>query len=192
MAKVLTSPNKSFRNSTCVLLPCGMLPSVRKAEAEAEAKAEAEAAAKAKAEAEVVATDKAGETPGDICKVITRQLYIPYKTPLHTAYGEVKGACTMLIEVHTTQTIGYGECVFQDVSLGGRAMKAVVDTAASWLPGKYTVFESRRFTKEAYKRMFQLNGTCSAPRFGAAVLSGLEMAMWDAGALRWRCGTRVP
>ena len=109
-----------------------MLPSVRKAEAEAEAKAEAEAAAKAKAEAEVVATDKAGETPGDICKVITRQLYIPYKTPLHTAYGEVKGACTMLIEVHTTQTIGYGECVFQDVSLGGRAMKAVVDTAASW------------------------------------------------------------
>ena len=32
---------------------------------------------------------------------------------------------------------------------------------------------------EAYHTLFQLKGTCSAPRFAGQVLAGLEMALWD-------------
>jgi len=32
---------------------------------------------------------------------------------------------------------------------------------------------------EAYHALFQALGTCSSPRFGGQVLSGLEMALWD-------------
>ncbi|MDD9992115.1 MAG: mandelate racemase/muconate lactonizing enzyme family protein, partial [Rhodospirillales bacterium] len=32
---------------------------------------------------------------------------------------------------------------------------------------------------EAYHALFELEGTCSAPRFAGQVLAGLEMALWD-------------
>ncbi len=40
-------------------------------------------------------------------------------------------------------------------------------------------FENARLMAEAYHTLFQLKGTCSAPRFVGQLLAGLEMALWD-------------
>jgi muconate cycloisomerase len=40
-------------------------------------------------------------------------------------------------------------------------------------------FEITLLMRQAYQRLFSARGNCSAPRFGALVLAGLEMALWD-------------
>ena len=70
---------------------------------------------------------------------------------------------------------GYGESI---ATPSGEGVKAFIDSASSVLIGE-DIFQNQRIIKKCYHSLFQAHGTCSAPRFGAQILSGLEMALWD-------------
>lgn len=113
---------------------------------------------------------------GLIKKIVTRPLLVPYKKPLITAYGKALGACALLVEVHSEEgVVGYGETIGTPSM---QAMQTLVDGTASLIQGR-SVFENSRLWHEIYKQYFMLHGTCSAPRFGAQMLAGLDMALWD-------------
>ena len=40
---------------------------------------------------------------------------------------------------------------------------------------------------KVYHALFQARGTCSSPRFGAQVMAGLEMALWDILGKAYEC-----
>lgn len=109
-------------------------------------------------------------------RITTVPLFVPYKKPFHWAHGEIAGAETVLVKLETdTGDIGYGE------SIGGpssAAVKQFVDLAANVMTGR-SPGEHRALWREAYTALFRAQGTGGAPRFGAQVLSGLEMALWD-------------
>jgi len=42
-------------------------------------------------------------------------------------------------------------------------------------------FDINALMREAYQYLFAVRGNCSAPRFGALVLAGLDMALWELG-----------
>jgi len=41
------------------------------------------------------------------------------------------------------------------------------------------IFQNQRKINKCYHSLFQAHGTWSSPRFGAQILSGLEMELWD-------------
>ena len=70
---------------------------------------------------------------------------------------------------------GYGESI---TILNSYGVKAFIDKASEFLIDE-NVCNIQRLIKLCYFNMFQAQGLCSAPRFGAQVLTGLELAMWD-------------
>lgn len=111
-----------------------------------------------------------------ITAVKTRLLRIPYREPFHWSQGVVEAAQVVLVEVQTDEGLtGYGE------SMGGASLESVrslIDRAAPLCVGR-SPFESTRLMKSVYQHLFAATGNCSAPRFGALVLTGLDMALWD-------------
>ena len=111
-----------------------------------------------------------------IVKVVTTPLLVPYSKPYYWAQGVVEGAGVILVEVHTDEGLtGYGESIGTP---SAEAIQAYVRLAGKVCIGR-SPFENARLMGEAYHALFQLNGTCSAPRFAGQVLAGLEMALWD-------------
>jgi muconate cycloisomerase len=111
-----------------------------------------------------------------IARITTRPLFLPYRVPFHWAQGVIEGAEVVLVEIETdTDVIGYGETIGGP---SGRAIKALVDTAAARMIGR-DPFDHRALWAEAYTALFRAQAVCSAPRFGGQVLAGLEMALWD-------------
>ena len=111
-----------------------------------------------------------------ISEIVTTPLWIPYKQPYHFAQGVIHGAGVILVEVHTDEGVtGYGESIGTPSAEGIRAYLA---RAADLCIGR-SPFENARLMGEAYHALFELQGTCSAPRFAGQVLAGLEMALWD-------------
>ncbi len=111
-----------------------------------------------------------------ITKVVTTPLLVPYAKPYYWAQGVVYGAGVVLVEVHTDEgVIGYGESIGTP---SAEAIQAYLALAARLCRGR-SPFESASLMAEAYHALFQLHGTCSAPRFAGQVLAGLEMALWD-------------
>ena len=111
-----------------------------------------------------------------ISEVVTTPLWIPYKQPYHWAQGVTLGAGVILVEVRTDEGVtGYGESI---ATPSAEAICAYLSLAADICIGR-SPFENARLMTEAYHRLFELNGTCSAPRFAGQVLAGLEMALWD-------------
>ena len=81
-----------------------------------------------------------------------------------------------LVEVTLENGVkGYGESIATPTAEG---IKAFIDSASNLLIGE-DIFQNQRIIKKCYHSLFQAHGTCSAPRFGAQILSGLEMALWD-------------
>ena len=111
-----------------------------------------------------------------ISEIVTTPLWIPYKQPYHWAQGVTLGAGVILVEVHTDEgVIGYGESI---ATPSAEAICAYLSLAAERCIDR-SPFENARLMGEAYHTLFELKGTCSAPRFAGQVLAGLEMALWD-------------
>ena len=111
-----------------------------------------------------------------ITEVRTTPLSLPYEKPYHWAQGVVNAATVVLVEVRTDEGLsGYGECVGTP---SAEAVEAHLRLAAAHCIGE-SPFANTRLMRIAYHALFQALGTCSAPRYGALVLAGLEMALWD-------------
>jgi muconate cycloisomerase len=111
-----------------------------------------------------------------ITRVETKPLRIPYKTPFHWAQGNVEAAEVILVSVHTDEGIvGYGESMS---SASPRAIESLLQEAGKAYIGR-SPFETTALFAQAYQQLFAARGNCSAPRFGALVLAGLDMALWD-------------
>jgi L-alanine-DL-glutamate epimerase-like enolase superfamily enzyme len=111
-----------------------------------------------------------------ISRIETTPLLVPYKKPFHWAQGVTHSAGVLLVEVHTDDGIvGIGECI---ATPSAAAIQAYLKQAEAICRGR-DPFENTRLMDECYHRLFQVYGTCSAPRFSGQVLAGLEMALWD-------------
>jgi len=111
-----------------------------------------------------------------ITGIETRPLRIPYKKPFHWAQGVIEAAEVVLVCVRTDEGItGYGESMS---SASAPAIEALLQEAGKLCIGR-SPFELTALYREAYQHLFAARGNCSAPRFGALVLAGLDMALWD-------------
>lgn len=112
-----------------------------------------------------------------ITAIDTKLLRIPYKKPFHWAQGIIDAAHVVLVCVHTDEGItGYGESVG---SASLTAVQSFIHEAAKLCIGQ-SPFAVSRLTREAYQHLFAARGNCSARRFGALIIAGLDMALWDA------------
>ena len=112
-----------------------------------------------------------------ITEINTTPLLIPYQKPFHWAQGVIDAAEVVLVEVKTdARVIGYGESIGSPSAV---AIQALLQQAGSLCIGQ-DVFHYASLMRRVYQRLFAAHGTCSAPRFSAQVLAGLEMALWDA------------
>ena len=103
-------------------------------------------------------------------------LLINNKYPYYWSHGIINSTEIILIEIEAENGVkGYGESI---ATPSGEGVKAFIDSASSVLIGE-DIFHNQRIIKKCYHSLFQAHGTCSAPRFGAQILSGLEMALWD-------------
>ena len=103
-------------------------------------------------------------------------LLINNKHPYYWSHGIINSTEIILIEIEANNGAkGYGESIATPTAVG---VKAFIDSASSLLIGE-DVFQNQRIIRKCYHSLFQAHGTCSAPRFGAQILSGLEMALWD-------------
>jgi L-alanine-DL-glutamate epimerase-like enolase superfamily enzyme len=111
-----------------------------------------------------------------ITRVETRPLRIPYKIPFHWAQGVIEAAEVVLVCVHTDEGIvGYGESMS---SASASAVQSFLAQAGHLCVGRSPI-EITALLRQAYQHLFAARGSCSAPRFGALVLAGLDMALWD-------------
>ena len=103
-------------------------------------------------------------------------LLINNKYPYYWSHGIINSTEIILIEIEAENGVkGYGESI---ATPSGEGVKAFIDSASGLLIGE-DIFQNQRIIKNCYHSLFQAHGTCSAPRFGAQILSGLEMALWD-------------
>ena len=103
-------------------------------------------------------------------------LLINNKYPYYWSHGIINSTEIILIEIEAENGVkGYGESI---ATPSGEGVKAFIDSASSVLIGE-DIFQNQRIIKKCYHSLFQAHGTCSSPRFGAQILSGLEMALWD-------------
>ncbi len=111
-----------------------------------------------------------------ITAIETTPLRLPYRQPFHWAQGVIEAAEVVLIAVQTDSGLsGYGESV---ASASATAVQGFIAAAAQQLIGR-SPFEITAIMRGAYQHLFTARGNCSAPRFGALVLAGLDMALWD-------------
>ena len=111
-----------------------------------------------------------------ITRIDTQPLRVPYKEPFHWAQGVIEAAEVVLICVHTDEGIvGYGESMS---SGSAAAVQELLQRAASVCIGR-SPLQVNALMQSAYQDLFAARGNCSAPRFGALVLAGLDMALWD-------------
>jgi L-alanine-DL-glutamate epimerase-like enolase superfamily enzyme len=119
-----------------------------------------------------------------ITRIETKPLRIPYKAPFHWAQGVIDCAEVVLVCVHTDGgIIGYGESMS---SASPSVVNSLLREAAKLCVGR-SPFEITGLLRQAYQHLFAARGTCSAPRFGALVLAGLDMALWDVAGKATGC-----
>ena len=111
-----------------------------------------------------------------IVSVDTTPLLVPYKEPYYWAQGIIEGASVLLVEIKTDSgVIGYGESISSPAPEG---IRAFIKEASHFLIGEDPLKISKLMSR-VYHALFQARGTCSSPRFGAQVIAGIEMALWD-------------
>ena len=100
-------------------------------------------------------------------------IFMPYKEPYHWAQGVTEGAQLILVKLITDKGIeGYGESIATPSS---SAIISFLNQAKTLIVGK-DIYENDKIFRDVYQYLFQAHGTCSAPRFAAQVLCGLEIA----------------
>jgi L-alanine-DL-glutamate epimerase-like enolase superfamily enzyme len=105
-----------------------------------------------------------------------RPLRIEYRQPFHWAQGVITAAEVILVEIHSDDgLVGYGECMSAP---SADAVLAALREASALIvgqdPGRISSLMYR-----CYQKLFMAHGNTSSPRYGALVLAGLEMALWD-------------
>jgi L-alanine-DL-glutamate epimerase-like enolase superfamily enzyme len=111
-----------------------------------------------------------------ITSIETRPLRIPYKSPFHWSRGIIEAAEVVLVCLHTDEGVtGYGESMG---SASAAAVQLFLAEAAQQCVGQ-SPLDVTELMRRAYQHLFAARGNCSAPRFGALVLAGLDMALWD-------------
>ena len=112
-----------------------------------------------------------------IKNINTKPILVHNKQPYYWSAGVTLGAEVILVELETSDGVfGYGESI---ATPNSNAVKALIDEASKYLINQ-NVCDIQRLIKLCYFNMFQAQALCSAPRFGAQILTGLELAMWDA------------
>ena len=112
-----------------------------------------------------------------IKNIKTTPLLVSNKQPYYWSAGITHGAEIILVEIETHEGVkGFGESISTPAPY---AVKTFIDKASEFLINK-NVCDIQRLMKHCYFNMFQAKALCSAPRFGAQILTGLELAMWDA------------
>lgn len=111
-----------------------------------------------------------------ITEVKTTPLRLPYKKPFHWARGVVEAAEVILVEVRTDAGVtGYGESMS---TAPAGAIQSLLQAAGDFCIG-HDPGEITALLRRAYQHLFASRGNCSAPRFGAQLFAGLDMALWD-------------
>ena len=119
-----------------------------------------------------------------ITAVESKPLRIPYKSAFHWSTGTMEAAEVVLVSVHTDQGItGYGESMS---SAGATTITSLLHEAAKVCIGRDPL-SINRLNADAYADLFAARGTCSAPRFGALTLAGLDLALWDVAGKANEC-----
>lgn len=119
-----------------------------------------------------------------IIAVEATPLIVPYKRPYYWAQGVIEGANVLLVEIKTDSgLIGYGESISTPSPQG---VLAFINEASKFLIGE-NPFHISKLMDRVYHALFQARGTCSSPRFGAQVMAGLEMALWDIMGKAYEC-----
>ena len=112
-----------------------------------------------------------------IKKITTKPLLVKNKKPYFWSAGVTLGSEIILVKLETYDgVIGYGESISTPDAF---AIKSLIDKASEYIIDE-KVCDIQRLMKKCYFNMFQAQALCSAPRFGAQILTGLELAMWDA------------
>lgn len=111
-----------------------------------------------------------------ISRIEATPLRLPYKEPFHWAQGIIEAAEVTLVRVETDDgLVGLGESMN---SAAPQTTQLLIESCAPLLLGR-SPFEINKLRTSAYRHLFAARGNCSAPRFGAMVLAGLDMALWD-------------
>ena len=119
-----------------------------------------------------------------ITEIKATPLIVPYKEPYYWAQGVIDGAGVLLVEIKTdTGLIGYGESISTPSPEG---VQSFIKEASKFLTGE-NPFHISKLMDKVYHALFQARGTCSSPRFGAQVMAGLEMALWDIVGKAYEC-----
>ena len=96
--------------------------------------------------------------------------------PYRWAFGVKDGAVLVLVKVTTDAGIeGYGECIGTP---SPEALCCYFEKAKPYCVGQ-SPFAINQITDTVYKALLRAVGPSSAPRFGAQILAGLDMALWD-------------
>jgi len=96
--------------------------------------------------------------------------------PYRWAFGVKDGAVLVLVTVRTDEGIeGYGECIGTP---SPKALCAYFDALVPYCVGQ-SPFRVNAITETVYRALLRAVGPSSAPRFGAQLLAGLDMALWD-------------
>lgn len=111
-----------------------------------------------------------------ITSLETTPIFLPTLKPYRWSLGVKHGGVLVLVTVTTDEGIvGYGECIG---SPSAEALCNYFEKAKPYCIGA-SPFDVNRITTSVYDSLLRLVGPSSAPRFGAQLLAGLDMALWD-------------
>ncbi len=106
----------------------------------------------------------------------TTPIFLPTIKPYRWSLGVKSGGVLVLVTVTTDEGIvGFGECIG---SPSAEALCDYFEKAKPFCLGQ-SPFDVNRITTTVYDSLLRLLGPSSAPRFGAQLLAGLDMALWD-------------
>ena len=111
-----------------------------------------------------------------ITSLKTTPIFLPTIKPYRWSLGVKHGGVLVLVTVTTDEGIvGYGECIGTP---SAEALCNYFEKAKPYCLGQ-SPFDVNRITGTVYDSLLRLVGPSSAPRFGAQLLAGLDMALWD-------------
>lgn len=111
-----------------------------------------------------------------ITNIETTPIFLPTLKPYRWALGVKHGAVLVLVKVTTDAGIeGYGECIGTP---SAEALCLYIEKTKPFCIGE-SPYSINRITSTIYHALLRAVGPSSAPRFGAQLLAGLDMALWD-------------
>lgn len=111
-----------------------------------------------------------------ITRIETTPLRLPYRQAYHWGPGVLDAAETMLVAVHTDEGLtGHGEAMSAVAPAATQALyAALAEIAVGRDPRAINALGA-----ELRHRLFATHGNLAGRRFGASILAGFDMALWD-------------